>query len=160
MNELVNTLHGILTPHLAAGQALEGLTILQHDMEGLKDNCLVIRREREDMISQARKLKTVTGNVALVAMMQINQRSASATVWRTAEQAAETWARKVEKIIMANPALALLPDYEDGFTRSYEDTHFISKEYGTMEEQGAWWVFCKATLQVKYIYRDGSIARN
>lgn len=160
MNELIDTIHALLTPHTAAGQALEGLTILQHDMEGLKDNCLVIRREREDMIAQAQKLKTVTGNVSLVCMMAINQRSGSSTVWRTAEKAAETWARLVEKLIMANPSLTLAPDYANGFTKSYEDTHFISKEYGTVEEQGAWWVFCKTTLQVKYIYRDGSIARN
>jgi len=160
MNELITTLHGILTPHTASGQLLEGLTIIRHDHEGWKDNCLLLRRDREDTISQAGKIKTVNGRVQLIPAVHINQRSGATLLYTEAEEQAETWARKVERVIMANPSLILEPDFAQGFTQFYEDTQINAKEYAIGERQGAFWAYCEMTLNVKYIYRDGSIARS
>lgn len=160
MKALIDTLYGILQPHTAVGQTLEGLTILRHDHEGLKENTLLLRRDREDMISQAGKIKVVTGRVLLIPAMLINQRNGGALLYTAAEDAVEVWAKETERVIMANPSLILDPDFPNGFTQFYEDTHVLSKEYNLGERQGAFWAFCEMTLQVKYIYRDGSIARS
>jgi len=160
MTELIDTLQAILSAQTGSGLELEGLNIILHENAGLKSDGLVIRREREDVISQAQKFKAVQGRVGLTVMMIIDKRSGSALEYQEKEDQAEVWARKVEKVIMANPGLALDPEYSNGFTQRIELTEISSKEYGTVEDQAGWWIFCKMILNVQYFYRNGTIARS
>ncbi len=157
MNELIDTIHAILTAETGVGELLNGLNILRNENEGLLNPAAVIRRDREETIEQTNRYKAVTGHVRITVLSVIEKVNGDTSNWRTAESTAETWARKIEKIIMRNPNLTTVT-YTNGFTAWEQETQVESKQYGFGVEQGSWWAYAELALRVNYIYRDGDIA--
>lgn len=158
MTELITTLVALLTAETGVGELLEGLTIRKNEHEGVVTNCCVVRRGNERRIQQLGRVKKVDGRVFISTLMAVDKVIGTGDKWETAAAAAETWARKVEKVIMRNPNLVLAPTYPNGFTAQEQETEVENIRYGFGVDNSTWYAFAEMELKVHYLYRDGAVA--
>jgi len=157
MNEFVTAVYEILNAETGDGEELSGVTVLRNDHETLTTLNVGVRRNREVTLEQAHQYKCVEGFLDLYVSVYVDKKSSSELAWYTAEVSAETYARKVEKVLMNNAAL-VSTSYPNGISYQPQDTHVSEKDYNYRNIQDARFVICKMTLRAVYIYRNGTLA--
>ncbi|MFQ5629367.1 MAG: hypothetical protein ACE5I1_11450 [bacterium] len=155
MNEFFDAVYETLNAETGIGKELDGLTVLKNLHAGMKDPCVVIARNQETNLGQNDRYKSVEGRMRLAVFVEIDKKVAG-TQRETFETTAETWARKVEKVVMRNPKLTSVA-YPTGITNRPNETQFIDKDYGETVENAGTFTFARMQLSAKYIYRDGTI---
>lgn len=157
MNELVQAIYEILYAETGADETLEGLRILRDEHEELATANCGILRNREVTIEQAHQYKIVQGFIDLYISVNVSRKAGAELTWYNAEVLAESWARKVERVLLNNATL-ISTTYTSGLTAQGEETEISEKDYKYRIIQSANFVVCKMTLRATYIYRNGVIS--
>lgn len=157
MTEFYQAVYEILTAATTTGGELDGLTVLRDEHEGLKTNCVVISRLREVTVGESSQYQYVEGHVEIADMVGLDKRDGATSNWPNAKAAAENWARKIKKVLMANTKLECT-SYPGGLTKHPEQTGFLDKTYGSYFQDSMELTYVRQEFKAKYVYRNGAFA--
>lgn len=153
MKEFYQAVTEILEANNGAGQDLDGVTIIKNEYAGMKPTCVVVRRLNETTIGQNSQYKQVEGVIELNAFKQIDKLTSAADYREAQEVSAEDLANKVEKVLLADGRLAST-SFVDGITVHPELTMIRNRTFGEFQHQDGEFIFVRAELVARYVYRD------
>lgn len=158
--EILNAETHAAVPPGDAG-SLFGLKILRDEHESLTTANCGITWGTETAISMAGPIRHVQGTLPLFISIEVSKKAATHTglEWYNARSLAETWARKVEKVIGANPKL-VATGYSSGFTRFPQNTHISLLDFAYQIINAANMAVCRMDLTAQYTYHNGVISIN